>query len=114
MQRKDHIILNKILQEIEFTFSAMGDREFAEFKEDELLKRGICMTVINIGELVKGISSELRLKYSDIPWKDIAGFRDIAAHKYHTLDMDAVYNTVTRDFHIFEKNVKEILENETQ
>lgn len=75
MQRKDHIILNKILQEIEFTFSAMGDREFAEFKEDELLKRGICMTVINIGELVKGISSELRLKYSGYSLEGHSGFQ---------------------------------------
>ncbi len=51
------------------------------------------MTVINIGELVKNITDETRKKYTKIPWKAIAGIRDIAAHKYQTLRMEDVYYT---------------------
>ena len=32
--------------------------------------------------------------HPEIPWKRIAGMRDLAAHKYQTLDMVAVWNVV--------------------
>lgn len=71
---------------------------FEEFFLSEILKRAVCMTVINIGELVKSLTEETRAEYKNIPWKLIAGFRDIAAHKYQTLKIEDVYETVTGDF----------------
>lgn len=56
------------------------------------------MTVINIGELVKNITDDTRNNYNDIPWKAIAGMRDLTAHKYQTLRMEDVYNTAKYDF----------------
>ena len=67
------------------------------------------MTVINIGELVKNLTDKTRLSNPQIPWKAIAGFRDIAAHKYQTLHMEDVYETVREDFPSLKKNIKEIL-----
>lgn len=70
----------------------IGKCTFEAFCEDEMLKRAVCMTVINIGELVKNLSDNCRNTHSrnthrGIPWKEITGFRDIAAHKYQTLCM---------------------------
>jgi uncharacterized protein with HEPN domain len=82
------------------------------FLADEKLKRAVAMTVINIGELVKNISDETRAAYKQVPWKQIAGMRDIAAHKYQTLRMEDVYNTVKMDFPALQTQLSEILENE--
>ena len=71
--------------------------------------RAVGMTVINIGELVKNLSESCRLSYPFIPWKEIAGFRDIAAHKYQTLRMDDVFETVETDFPTLRKQIEEIL-----
>lgn len=109
MQRKDRIILNKIIEELDVAINAMHDISFEEFDGEELFKRGICMTVINIGELVKNLSPEFRLEYNKIPWKDIAGFRDIAAHKYRTLSMNDVYTTVKKDFPELKAAILDIL-----
>ena len=65
------------------------------------------MTVMNIGELIKNITPELRSDHPDIPWKAIAGMRDLTAHKYQTLRMEDVYYTVKNDF----PNLKERLAN---
>ena len=80
MQRKDIVILRKVLSEIIICFEMLGDASMDEFLADEKLKRAVAMTVINIGELVKNISDETRMAYKQIPWKQIAGMRDIAAH----------------------------------
>lgn len=109
MQHKDKIILNKILSETDIVLNAVRGMDFQTFDSDEIFKRGICMTAINIGELVKNLSPEFRLKYNQVPWKSIAGFRDIAAHKYNTLNMHDVYVTVTTDFDYLKEIILKIL-----
>lgn len=109
MQRKDGIIINKIIDELDIVLEAVGDMSFEEFDFQEMFKRGVCMTVINIGELVKNLSSEFRNHYNHVPWKDIAGFRDIAAHKYQTLNMKDVYSTIMNDFPELKMNIQKII-----
>ena len=107
MNHRDEQIIRKILQEIEIASAMMKGKSLEEFENDEMLKRAVCMTVINIGELVKNVSDETRKNNKQIPWKAVAGFRDIAAHKYQTLKMGDVYQTVTTDF----DELKKLLEN---
>ncbi len=112
MQRRDRVVVKKILSEIDIAFDMLGDCEIDTFLADEKLKRAVGMTVINIGELVKNITDELRSEHNEIPWKAIAGMRDIAAHKYQTLRMEDVYNTVIMDFPDLHKKLKAIIESE--
>ena len=107
MQHRDKIIIQKIISEINVGVQLLGDITLEDFLKDEMLKRAIGMTVINIGELTKNISQETRTKFPFIPWKAISGMRDLAAHKYQTLRMEDVYQTAREDF----PQLKEQLEN---
>ena len=109
MDRRDRIILQKVIGELRIAQSMMGACSLQQFQESELLMRAVGMTVINIGELVKNLGEETRLTYSHIPWKAIAGFRDIAAHKYQTLRMEDVYETVVSDFPDLKRQLERIL-----
>ena len=111
MQRRDYIVINKILSEIDIAFDMVGDRSLSDFLNNEMMKRAVSMTVINIGELVKTITDETRLEYRNIPWKAIAGMRDIAAHKYQTLRMEDVYNTVMIDLPALRTQLRDIIDN---
>ncbi len=53
------------------------------------------MSLIHIGELVKGLPQEFCEANPELPWKRIARMRDIVAHKYKALDMDAVWEVVS-------------------
>ncbi len=112
MLRRDRIIIQKVVSEINIAFELMGETDVQQFLEDEKLKCAISMTVINIGELVKNISDQAREEYSHIPWKEIAGIRDITAHRYQTLRMEDVFQTVKSDFPEIESQLKLILEND--
>ena len=114
MQHRDIIILKKVLSEIAVAFEMLGKTSMEEFLNDEKLKRAVAMTVIYIGELIKNITPETRLAYPHIPWKAIAGMRDIAAHKYQTLRMEDVYNTVTLDFESLQANIQQLLSDESE
>lgn len=67
----------------------------------------------NIGELVKNLDGDFRTRYREVPWKDIAGFRDIAAHKYQTLRMEDVFATVTDDFPELISLLEEVVDRES-
>lgn len=109
MEHKDRIVLQKVLDEIHIAQEMMAACSLDEFLRNEMLMRAVGMTVINIGELVKNLSEPCRKAYPHIPWKEIAGFRDIAAHKYQTLRMDDVYETVVSDFPTLCRQIEEII-----
>ena len=53
MQRRDEIVIIKVISEIEIGLEMLGDTDLDAFLKDEKLKRALGMTVINIGELLK-------------------------------------------------------------
>lgn len=50
-----------------------------------------------IGEAVKQISEKLKQNHSEIPWRRIAGFRDILIHDYMGVDPLEVWRIVERE-----------------
>lgn len=98
MSHRDKIILQKVISEINIGNKMLGDIQLSEFLDNEVLKRAVSMTIINIGELIKNVTDDTRDSYPEIPWKAIAGMRDLTAHKYQTLRMEDVYTTAKVDF----------------
>ena len=47
-----------------------------------------------MGEAAKNISDELREKYPDVPWKEMAGMRDRLIHLYMDVDLKIVWDTI--------------------
>lgn len=109
MQRRDEIVIKKVISEIEIGLEMLGDTDLDAFLKDEKLKRALGMTVINIGELIKNVTEEIRKEHPNIPWKAVAGMRDITAHKYQTLRMEDVYTTVKEDFVTLKEQLKLIM-----
>lgn len=60
---------------------------------DEKLS-AILYQITIIGEATKRLSQEFRQQHSNIPWRDIAGMRDIIIHKYDQVDFDVIWDVV--------------------
>lgn len=110
MQHRDVITIKKIISEIDVGMELLGDISIEDYLSNEMLKRALGMTVINVGELVKLVSDNLRKQHKLFPWKAVAGMRDITAHRYQTLRMEDVYHTVRHDYPLLKQQLLEILE----
>lgn len=97
MNERDQQILIRLRGEVRLVSQMLDGFDLQSFLGDERTKRAVCMTLINIGELVKNLSDEFRMAHNHIPWRAISGLRDITAHKYQTLRMEDVWLTATRD-----------------
>lgn len=97
MNERDRQILIRLRGEVRLVSQMLDGFDLQSFLGDERTKRAVCMTLINIGELVKNLSDEFRMAHNHIPWRAISGLRDITAHKYQTLRMEDVWLTATRD-----------------
>ena len=66
MNRRDEIILRKVLSELDVARIMLNGSSLQNFLYNEMLKRAVCMTVINVGELVKNLTEECRLSHPDV------------------------------------------------
>lgn len=109
MQHRDKTTLKKILTAIEEATEIFSDVSEETFLTSKLLKLSMAMSVIRVGELVKALTWEFRRDNPQVPWREIAGFRDVATHKYDTIDMRELYGTIKKDFPELKSQIKNIL-----
>jgi len=87
--------------------------DFLENDDSLMLLDSLCMQFIALGEAVKKIDKltdkKLLTKYPNIPWKDIAGMRDILSHHYFDLNADVIYDVTIEYIPNLRDVLKEIL-----
>lgn len=110
MNDRDRQIAEKILSEIAVAGDLLKGVSPEDFLRDERTARAVCMTLINIGELVKNLTPELKDAHKEIPWRAISGMWDITAHKYQTLRKEDVYSTCIDDIPVFERQLIRLIQ----
>jgi len=62
-----------------------------------------------IGEAVRFIDPALKQKHPAVPWRQIAGMRNILVHDYFRINHTIVWETVQKHRPAFKQQVEEIL-----
>ncbi|MFZ3137210.1 MAG: DUF86 domain-containing protein [Thermodesulfovibrionales bacterium] len=67
---------------------------FEIFHNDNKTTSAVVRKFEIMGEATKQIPDEIKHKYSDVPWKEMAGMRDRLIHFYFGVDYDLVWSTI--------------------
>jgi uncharacterized protein with HEPN domain len=76
-------------------FTQGSSRAALETNEEKL--SAILYQITIIGEATKRLSQDFRTQYPAIPWKQMAGMRDIVTHHYDEVDPDVVWEIIQTD-----------------
>ena len=68
-----------------------------QFMADNLRQDAILRQLTILGEASKRISNELRAAHPEIPWRKVAGFRDVVVHDYFGVNLNEVWRIIQED-----------------
>jgi len=85
------------------------DSSYEQFVDDKKTQDAVVRNLEIIGEAAKNISEELKKKYPQIRWKELAGVRDKLIHHYFGVNFDIVWNIVKQELPELLSQLEEIL-----
>ncbi len=109
MTKDPKVFLRHILESIAQIEQYIGGIGQEEFLKSAQVQDAVVRRLTIIGEATKNLPSELREKYTAIPWGDIAGMRDVLIHEYFGMDTELVWRTAKNDLPIFKRHLQNIL-----
>lgn len=95
MPHPDHTYLADILTAARKIERGTAGLSRAQFESDEFLVLAIERLLELIGEATKQLSPGFRARHPGIPWRQMAGMRDLLIHAYHKIDSDEVWKAVS-------------------
>jgi uncharacterized protein with HEPN domain len=101
--------LKQIEQAISLIFKYTEDETLHSFCSNSMLQDAILMQFVVIGEAVNHIEFDILDKYS-YSWYKVVAFRNLIAHDYFNIKLEAVWNIVENDLPGLEQLIKKMIE----
>ena len=112
MIRNLRLFIEDILENIGLIENSLRGLSKEEFESDKDIIDANVRRLEIIGEAVKNIPHSFREKYPEVPWKDIAGMRDIIIHGYFKVDLDTVWRVREEELPILKRKILKIKKKE--
>lgn len=113
MKREPFIFLQHVLSSIELIEGYLDKVSEKKFKRSPAIQDQVLYRLVIIGEAVKNLPADVKKKHKEIPWKAIAGMRDVLIHKYFGVDLDEVWSIVKTRLPKLKRQLKKIMDNVT-
>jgi uncharacterized protein with HEPN domain len=79
------------------------------FLQDELIQDAVLRNFEVIGEAAKRLDDVYRANHPEIPWRAIAGLRDVLIHQYEEVDLAKVWAIVEKDLPSLRQSIADLL-----
>jgi len=112
--KTNRVNLEVALKEINFIIDHIFALSEVNFENDPVIQRASVLSLIIIGEETSKVSKELKLKYTNIPWKLISGIRNKMVHNYDGIDTAIVWKTIRDDIPQLKIQIEKILFEENE
>lgn len=97
MKRELKLFMEDISESIKLIEEYIGNISKIALDKNQGLKDSIIRRLEIIGEATKNVPDDFREKYPEVPWKKIAGLRDIIIHAYFNIDLDIMWDIIKKD-----------------
>ena len=81
----------------------------AQFLADQKTYDAVMRNLEIIGEAAKHVPSEVRDRHTEVDWRRVAAFRDVAIHEYFGIDVDVVWDIVQNKLPALHRQIQQLL-----
>lgn len=92
MSRSPQLRLEDIAEACGLVAEYIHGHDAASFAADSKTRDAVIRQFEIIGEAVKDLPEAMREREPQIPWRQIAGFRDVLAHSYFAVETSIVWD----------------------
>ena len=102
---RDKSRLEHILQAIERIRRYTKGKTFDDFIADDMMYYAVVKNIEIIGEASNMLTEEFRNAHPDTPWKLVNGMRNYIVYEYFQVDNNVVWDVITGDLPLLEKQI---------
>jgi uncharacterized protein with HEPN domain len=110
--RSDRLYLLDITEATDAIGGFLAGIDRDAFIGSDLVRSAVLQKLIVIGEAAARLTEGFRTLHTEVDWRDIANFRNIAVHAYFSVDWQIVWVAATKDAPELRGIVRDIYESE--
>lgn len=110
MKRDVSIYIRDILDNMELAECFVKCMTYEEFVSHTKTNHAVIRCIEIMGEAAKHVPEDVRRKYPEIPWKDIAGMRDKIIHLYFKVSLEKVWLVLQEDIPALKPLLQKVIE----
>ncbi len=104
--------LDDLLEALQKSQQFIVDLDYNLFAQDDKTVFAVIRALEVVGEATKKIPDEVRQRYKQVPWREMAGMRDKLIHEYFGVDLEVVWKTVNEDVPMLIPLIEDIINQE--
>ena len=112
--RPEKLYLTDIVEAAQAIERFVMGEDFDEFERNEMMNSAVLQKLTVIGEAAARLPKEFTSRFTEIPWIDIVGFRNIAVHEYFAIRWDIAWVAATEEVPVLKEQIERIPREEFQ
>ncbi len=106
------ISIRDILQSIGGIERRTASMSFEKFQGDETVTKAVLYDFVIIGEATRNIPVNIQSRYPQIPWRLMAGMRNVVVHEYFQTNLVRIWETINNELPPLVPQLQDLLERE--
>jgi uncharacterized protein with HEPN domain len=109
LKRRFDLFLKDIIDAIGKIEEYTDGMDIEDFKKSKITIDACVRNLEVIGEAVSQLDEKIKKANKQIPWQNIKDFRNVVIHKYHTIDVDILWDVIENKLQKLSTQIENII-----